>query len=80
MATDELKKAMTEGITMAENAFNVMKDHTSDEHVANMLKLTLGEGSDYQSKFDAVISKHQVAAFGARHGIDLCCRQALSKK
>jgi hypothetical protein len=48
---------MTEGITIAENAFNVMKDNTGDKHVADMLKLMLGEGADYQSKFDAVKSE-----------------------
>lgn len=57
MATDEIKKAMTEGITIAESAFNVMKDKTGDKHVADMLKLMLGEGADYQSKFDAVKSE-----------------------
>ncbi|KAF2265277.1 hypothetical protein CC78DRAFT_579535 [Lojkania enalia] len=53
-ATDDLKKAMKEGITMAENAFKVMSDYTGDHHVAGILKLVLGEGADYQSKFDAV--------------------------
>ncbi|KAH7345841.1 hypothetical protein BKA66DRAFT_448049 [Pyrenochaeta sp. MPI-SDFR-AT-0127] len=54
MATDELKMSMNEAITMAENAFNVMKDHAGDRHVSDMLKLALGEGAEYQSKFDAV--------------------------
>jgi len=57
MATDGIKKAMTEGITIAENAFNVMKDNTGDKDVADMLKLMFGEGADYQSKFDAVKSE-----------------------
>ena len=63
LATDELKTAMTEAITMAENAFNVMNDHASDGHVGDMLKLVLGEGTDYQSKFDAIKSEHNIDAF-----------------
>jgi hypothetical protein len=58
MATEHVKTAMKEAITMAENAFNTMKDHSDDQHVSDMLHSALGDGAEYQSKFDAVKSKH----------------------
>ncbi|KAH7076788.1 hypothetical protein BKA63DRAFT_290227 [Paraphoma chrysanthemicola] len=51
--TDELKEAVKEGISMAESAVLVMSYHKDDQHVKDMLKLVLGEGAEYQSKFDA---------------------------
>lgn len=58
-ATDPIKDAMKEAITMAENAVNVMKDHKDDQHVSDMLKLMFGEGAEYESKFEAIKSGHK---------------------
>jgi hypothetical protein len=57
MATADLKEAMKEALTMAQSAFDVMKDHTADQHVSDMLRLILGDDATYQSKFDAVKRK-----------------------
>ncbi|KAF2271293.1 uncharacterized protein EI97DRAFT_471312 [Westerdykella ornata] len=51
-AVDELKKAMAEAITMAENAVKVLNEHADDEHVSGMMKLIYGDGNDYQAKVD----------------------------
>jgi hypothetical protein len=49
---------MKEAMTMAKNARAVMAEHTGDQHVSDMLKMVLGEGAQYQAKFDSVKSKH----------------------
>jgi hypothetical protein len=59
-ATPDVTAGMKEGIMMAENAFKAMKDHAEDKHVSDMLKLILGEGQEYQAKFEAVKSEHNV--------------------
>jgi hypothetical protein len=59
-ATPDVKEGMKEGLVMAENAFKAMKDHAEDKHVSDMLKLILGEGQEYQAKFEAVKSEHDV--------------------
>ena len=43
--------AIQEGIELAENAFNVMKDHGSDEQVQKMCKFILGD-DNFQNKFE----------------------------
>jgi hypothetical protein len=68
--TDRLKEAMKEAITMAESALNVMNEHAGDQHVSDMLKLVLGEGTEYQSKFDAVKSEHEGFHSMASHGFN----------
>jgi hypothetical protein len=49
---------MKEAITMAKNALKVMGEHTADQHASAMLKLVLGEDTEYQSRFDAFKSEH----------------------
>jgi hypothetical protein len=60
IATADLREAVKEAITMAENAFNVMTDHAEDKHVSAMLKLTLGGDAEYQAKFEAVKGDSQI--------------------
>ncbi|KAK2002952.1 hypothetical protein LX36DRAFT_666782 [Colletotrichum falcatum] len=59
---DTMKDAVLEGITLAQNAYEVMKDHAKDEWVQTMSKLVLG--NDFEPRFDATKATFQkVAAF-----------------
>ncbi|KAF2726538.1 hypothetical protein EJ04DRAFT_530189 [Polyplosphaeria fusca] len=48
-----LKVAMRQAVELADNAFDVMNDHASDDRVQSMCKLVLGD-TDFQNKFDTV--------------------------
>ncbi|KAF2692022.1 hypothetical protein K458DRAFT_9154 [Lentithecium fluviatile CBS 122367] len=51
-----IEEGMKEAITMAENAWSVMQDHADDQHVEAMLRMVLGEGTQYQIDFAAAKS------------------------
>jgi hypothetical protein len=57
LANEGIKKGVQEAISMAENAFNVMRDHSGDGRVREMLKLAIGEGEHYQTNFERIKSK-----------------------
>ncbi|KAK1966016.1 hypothetical protein LY78DRAFT_73628 [Colletotrichum sublineola] len=60
---DNIKDAVLEGITLAQNAHSVMKDHAKDEWVQTMSKLVLGN-KDFEARFDAAkVTFQKVAAF-----------------
>lgn len=57
LATEEITVAMAEAITIAENAYNILNGPLEDQKLTDMVKMVFGDGSDYQTKVDAVKSE-----------------------